>query len=50
MSVRLQTLDSYMNFRNTTSTFKKLINKYHKKIKEEQAKNDKNFIQKKNTS
>ena len=47
MSVRLQTLDSYMNYRNTTSTFKKLINKYHKKIKEEQAKNDKNFIQKK---
>ena len=47
MSIRLQTLDSYMNYRNTTSTFKKLISKYHKKIKEEQAKNDKNFIQKK---
>ena len=47
MSIRLQTLDSYMNYRNTTSTFKKLISKYHKKIKEEQAKNDKNFMQKK---
>ena len=47
MSVRLQTLDAYMNFTNTTTTFKKLISKYHKKIKEEQAKNDKNFIQNK---
>ena len=47
MSVRLKTLDSYMNYTNTTSTFKKLINKYRKKIKEEQEKNDKNFIQNK---
>ena len=47
MSVRLQTLDAYMNFTNTTATFKKLISKYHKKIKEEQDKNDKNFIQNK---
>jgi hypothetical protein len=47
MSVRLETLDSYMKFTNTTSTFKKLINKYRKKIQEEQAKNDKNYIQNK---
>ena len=46
MSVRFKTLNSYINFTNTTSTFKNLINKYRKKIKEEQAKNDKNFIQK----
>ena len=47
MSVRFKTLNSYINFTNTTSTFKNLINKYRKKIKEEHAKNDKNFIQKK---
>jgi len=47
MSVRLKTLNSYINFSNTSSTFKSLINKYRKKIKEEQAKNDKNFMQKK---
>ena len=47
MSVRFKTLDLYMNFANTTSTFKNLINKYHKKLKQEQVKNDKNFIQKK---
>ena len=47
MSFRFKTLNSYINFSNTTSTFKNLINKYRKKRKEEQAKNDKNFIQKK---
>jgi hypothetical protein len=47
MSVRFKTLNSYINFSNTTSTFKNLINKYRKKSKEGQAKNDKNFIQKK---
>ena len=31
MSVELKNLKSYLNFPNTTSTFRKIINKYHMK-------------------
>ena len=49
MSVELKNLKALLNFQNTTSTFKKLIHKYHLK-KNSLDKHNKKLFLKKNRS